>query len=230
MSAWIKRRLKTPHLQDAVDAVNVNEGTAKMSDGTPLTVPGGAASSEPLINCVMLMTWPRRRDMVHEAIASFACQDYAHRTLTIVNDGEPCHLSPAFRASFDGRIIQLPSRTSLGDKRNQAVAAVPGASFSASFDDDDFSLPHRLSANLHAMQSSSACWLSASRKFIAIGSIDNIVGFECGRCYGAGMVSASVTRQLQWPSMDCFEDQRLFELVRDHVRRPPASPRTACFT
>lgn len=173
----------------------------------------------PLINCVMLVTWPRRREMIHEAIASFACQDYEHRTLTVVNDGEPCHLSAAFSALFDGRIIQMPSRTSVGEKRNQGVAAVPGASYSASFDDDDFSLPHRLSANLQAMQCASACWLSASRKFIAIGSIDNIVGFECGRCYGAGMVAASVTRQLRWPSIDCFEDQRLFEFLRDHVRR-----------
>lgn len=33
-------------------------------------------------------------------------------------------------------------------------------------------------------------WLNASRKLIALHSLTNIVGFEIGRCYGAGMISA----------------------------------------
>jgi len=173
--------------------------------------------ARPLVNCIMLITWPKRRAMIQEAVASFACQDHAPRTLTLVNDGELCRLSAAFRAAFDARLVQLPHKTSVGDKRNAGVAAVPDADYSASFDDDDFSLPHRLSANLAAMRNAKACWLSASRKYVAIGTLDKIVGFECGRCYGAGMVSKRVTDELKWPGLDWLEDQRLFEAVRAHA-------------
>ena len=47
--------------------------------------------------------------------------------------------------------------------------------------------------------------------------IDNIVGFELGRCYGAGMVAADVTDALRWPSQDCFEDHSLYEAVVSHA-------------
>ena len=171
----------------------------------------------PLINCVMLVRWPERREMIQQAVASFAAQDYPHRTLTIVNDGSPCRLSAAFTHILDGRIVQLATKTSVGEKRNRGVTAVPHAAYSASFDDDDFSLPHRLTENLNAMERASACWLSASRKYIAIRKLDNIVGFELGRCYGAGMVSARVTSKFKWPDIDCFEDQKLFEVVRSDV-------------
>ena len=54
-------------------------------------------------------------------------------------------------------------------------------------------------------------WLSASRKFISLHSLENIVGFEMGRCYGAGMISAPLaahlTRRLQdgaeWKDIAC---------------------------
>ena len=47
-----------------------------------------------------------------------------------------------------------------------------------------------------------AVWLSAGRKYIALERLDNIVGFEHGRCYGAGMISAEVTRRLSWPALN----------------------------
>ena len=39
------------------------------------------------INCVMLVRWPLRKEMIHEAIVGFIAQDYPKRILTIVNDG-----------------------------------------------------------------------------------------------------------------------------------------------
>jgi hypothetical protein len=107
-----------------------------------------ASSDEPLVNCVMLVTWPKRRAMIQEALASFVCQDYAGRCLTVVNDGAPCRLSAAFHERWSGQVVQMAAGTSIGEKRNAAAAAVAAASHIASFDDDDFSMPSRLTANL----------------------------------------------------------------------------------
>jgi hypothetical protein len=84
-------------------------------------------------------------------------------------------------------------------------------------------------------------WLSASRKFIALHSLANIVGFEIGRCYGAGMISAHhltigpmpcarlivhavhllcsgqrVFEEVRWPDLSWCEDQKQFDALRKH--------------
>ena len=120
----------------------------------------------------------------------------------------------AFRVTNrDGVIVDVPAGTSIGEKRNAGARAV-AAEYIASFDDDDFCLPSRLTRQLvrgpaharacgHAEWSrrrterlctsqaaiGSNVWLSASRKFISLHTLENIVGFEMGRCYGAGMIS-----------------------------------------
>ena len=40
-----------------------------------------------LVNCVMLIRYPLRKQMIQEAIAGFMAQDYGDKILTIVNDG-----------------------------------------------------------------------------------------------------------------------------------------------
>ena len=99
-----------------------------------------SSSDDPLINCLMLVTWPQRRQMTQEALVSFVCQDYANRVLTVVNDGAPCRLSSTFHARFRGSVLQVPPGTTIGVKRNTGAQAV-AADYLASFDDDDFSLP-----------------------------------------------------------------------------------------
>ena len=172
--------------------------------------------SDGLINCVMCVTWPARRQMIQHAIVSFVRQDYASRVLTIVNDGTPCQLSPAFfeQPGCRGCVVAAPSGVSIGEKRTLGAAAVPTAEFIASFDDDDFSLPSRLS--LHVERIGTGAWLSASRKFIALQTLDNIVGFEHGRCFGAGMIRTEVARALPWPHVSYREDQRMYEAAREH--------------
>ena len=182
-----------------------------------------AASSDiccqarPLINCLMLITWPKRQDMIQQAIASFACQTYAHRALTIVNDGEPCELSDSMFGArkLRGTVVRARAGASIGEKRNLGARAWPGASYIASFDDDDFSLPGRLDAHLAAIGDN--VWLSAMRKYISITSLDNIIGFEVGRCYGAGMISTRVIKALEWPHLSYCEDHKLFEAVKAHA-------------
>ena len=163
-----------------------------------------AAADGPVINCLMLVTWPQRQQMTQEALVSFICQDYTNRVLTIVNDGSPCRLTSAFHARCRGSVLQVPPGTSIGEKRNAGAQAV-AADYLASFDDDDFSLPGRLSDHLACI--GDAIWLSAGRKYIALHTLDNIIGFEYGRCFGAGMISAEVTRRLSWPALNWCDDQ-----------------------
>ena len=164
-----------------------------------------AAADGPVINCLMLVTWPQRQQMTQEALVSFICQDHTNRVLTIVNDGAPCRLTSAFHARCRGSVLQVPPGTSIGEKRNAGAQAV-AADYLASFDDDDFSLPGRLSDHLACI--GDAIWLSAGRKYIALHTLDNIIGFEYGRCFGAGMISAEVMRRLSWPALNwCGDDQ-----------------------
>lgn len=175
----------------------------------------------PLINCLMLIRWPERRTMIEEAVHSFACQDYPRRALVVVNDGAPCCLCRLFRRHVDatassgtlhGFVVSAPAGSSIGAKRNLGVAALPEASFVASFDDDDLSLPKRLSSHIAAIGAN--VWLSASRKYISLDSLSNIIGFEMGRCYGAGMISTRVTRTLAWPQVSYCEDHKLYAAVK----------------
>ena len=175
-----------------------------------------AGASEPLVNCIMLTRWPERRAMVQHAIEAFARQDWPCRVLTIVNSGEPCQLSGAFReAGLSGRVVCAPPGTPIGEKRNLGASAVADAQFIASFDDDDYCLPCRLRAQVERL-GGDAVWLSASRKFVALHTLGNIVGFEYGRCFGAGMIRAEIARELRWPPIDYCEDQRLYEQVLEH--------------
>ena len=177
-----------------------------------------AASSSSLVNCLMLVTWPQRRQMVQDAIVSYVQQEHTNRTLTVVNDGDPCELSAAFAASgCRGRVLHVRAGATIGEKRNAGAAAEPGAAFIASFDDDDFSLPSRLRLQV-ARMGPEQLWLSASRKFIALHECNNVVGFELGRCYGAGMMGSEVLRVVQWPHVSYCEDHRLYAAARRHPR------------
>ena len=203
-------------LPSAPTAADADAPPAGAADAPPAAAAAAMTTpAEPdLVNCLMLVTWPQRANMIQEAIASFAAQTHAAKELTVVNDGAPCRFGAAFAAAgLRGRIVHAPPGTTIGEKRN-AGAAASSAAYVASFDDDDVSLPGRLAAQVAALDAAGAVWLSASRKFIAIGAVGNIVGFEHGRCYGAGMITAAVTRAHAWPPLSYREDHKLYEAVR----------------
>ena len=41
----------------------------------------------PWINCLILTQFPKREEMIQQAIASFIEQDYENKVLTIISDG-----------------------------------------------------------------------------------------------------------------------------------------------
>lgn len=57
-----------------------------------------------------------------------------------------------FALGREGCVVHLPPGSSIGAKRNAGARAV-GADFIASFDDDDFSLPSRISTQLVSLHS-----------------------------------------------------------------------------
>jgi len=59
-------------------------------------------------------------------------------------------------------------------------------------------------------------WLSARRKFISLHSLQNIVGFEVGRCYGAGMIKKRVFTDFPWPDVNFGEDHSQYCAVRQN--------------
>jgi glycosyltransferase involved in cell wall biosynthesis len=112
----------------------------------------------PLVSCIMPTA--NRRAFVPQAIRCFLRQDYASRELLIVDDGADAvgDLVPA-----DDRIryIRLESPLTIGRKRNYACAEARGDVI-VHWDDDDWSAPWRVSAQLHAVLNHDvdACGLS----------------------------------------------------------------------
>jgi glycosyltransferase involved in cell wall biosynthesis len=104
-----------------------------------VSVPVGA-----LVSCVMPTC--NRADFALHAIGLFGCQDYEHRELLVVDDGDD---DLAARMPDDPRVryVRAPRGESIGAKRNRGCAAAQGA-FVAQWDDDDWYGSGRLSAQL----------------------------------------------------------------------------------
>jgi glycosyltransferase involved in cell wall biosynthesis len=101
-------------------------------------------SDPPLVSCVCL-TYRRPPDhqwLLEEAIESFLRQTYPNKELIIFND---CPEQELVCDAPGVRIINAPTRyPTLGEKDNAAIALARGE-FIARWDDDDISLPWRLS-------------------------------------------------------------------------------------
>jgi len=104
---------------------------------------GAAASANaslPLISCIMPTC--DRRTFVELALRRFAEQSYANKELIVIDDGtDP--VESLVQATANARYLRLPSRRSIGEKRNAACAMALGELI-AQWDDDDWYGPHRL--------------------------------------------------------------------------------------
>lgn len=123
---------------------------------------GAAPSSLPLVSC--LMPTADRIELALQAVRYFERQDYPHRELLIVDDGDrPLaeHL-PALPASPRIRYLRLPARASLGAKRDLACTFARGA-VCAQWDDDDWYGARRLSVQVARLLAGDAdlCGLEA---------------------------------------------------------------------
>ena len=101
----------------------------------------------PLVSCIC-STYnraPTHTYLLEEAIESFLRQTYPNKELIVLNDCPGQELSCAAPGV---RVINVPDRfPSLGEKHNAAIAAAHGELI-AVWDDDDISLPWRLSLSV----------------------------------------------------------------------------------
>lgn len=98
------------------------------------------ATDWPLVSCIM-PTYNRRR-FVSQSLEYFLHQDYPNRELIIIDDGTDA-VEDLTRGLCGVRYLRLPSRTSIGAKRNLACHHAQGQII-AHWDDDDWYSPDRL--------------------------------------------------------------------------------------
>ena len=110
----------------------------------------GPEASLPLVSCIC-PTYnrpPRYQHLLEEAIASFLRQDYPNKELIVLND---CPGQELICDEPGVRVVYVAERyPSIGDKQNAAVGLARGELI-APWDDDDISLPWRLSLSVERL-------------------------------------------------------------------------------
>ena len=110
----------------------------------------GPEASLPLVSCIC-PTYnrpPRYQHLLEEAIASFLRQDYPNKELIVLND---CPGQELICDEPGVRVVNVAERfPSIGDKQNAAVGLARGELI-APWDDDDISLPWRLSLSVERL-------------------------------------------------------------------------------
>ena len=104
----------------------------------------------PLISCICptYNRLPYHRHLIEEAIESFLRQTYPNKELIVVND---CPGQELVCEAPGVRVVNVPERfANLGDKRNAGHQLAQGEVF-CPWDDDDISLPWRLSLSVELL-------------------------------------------------------------------------------
>lgn len=99
-----------------------------------------ASQEWPLVTCIMPTR--DRRAFIPLALENFRRQDYPHKELVVVDDGDDA-VGDLLLGQTDVRYMRLAMRTSIGGKRNLACRQ-PRGQFIAHWDDDDWYSPDRL--------------------------------------------------------------------------------------
>jgi len=174
-----------------------------------------STENEQWINCVVLTRYPLRNKMLQEAISGFIAQDHQNKILTIVNDGsELCNFTTNFEGY--GVILNINKTCSIGFKRNLAAKLVTKSNFIASMDDDDISLPNRLSTQLKLL-GKNGVYHNSRMVFVAIDSISNIIGQKFGLYYGTSIVRTDVALKIEWPDTNWCEDHQFFQKIQNNT-------------
>jgi len=116
-------------------------------------------SSPPLVTCIMPTA--NRRAFMQQSIRYFTRQDYPHRELIVIDDGDD-PVADLVVGHPQIRYERLPARRSVGAKRNLACQQAQGEII-VHWDDDDWSAPWRLSYQIDGLLKAKAelCGLSA---------------------------------------------------------------------
>lgn len=125
--------------EEALEPTFPPEDRAFYAERSPAA--GGAPPRPPLVSC--LMPTRDRRRFVGQAVEYFLRQDYEHRELVVLDDGED-RVADLMPDDPRVRYVSLDERLVLGEKRNRACELARGEVV-VHWDDDDWHAPHRLS-------------------------------------------------------------------------------------
>ncbi len=157
----------------------------------------------PLISAICLTRYPERSEMLTEALHSFQLQTYPNREIVIVNDGSP--LAPA---AGGVTVVNLPKRTSIGEKRNIGTTAAHGELI-APWDDDDFSMPERLELQTAQLYRNNVDSVRSSLMWLATSDL-RVHGLLKGQCYATALMRRSVIERVGgYPDISYREDMEL---------------------
>jgi glycosyltransferase involved in cell wall biosynthesis len=106
-------------------------------------------SRRPLVSTIL--TTRDRPRFVSIALRCYGHQDYAERELIVVDDGEHYPVDENAVAAAGGRLVRLPSGTTLGAKLNAGVQRANGL-WCQKMDDDDWYAPTFLSTMVSAVE------------------------------------------------------------------------------
>jgi hypothetical protein len=155
---------------------------------------------------------PHEQWLVEEAIESFLRQDYADKELLVLND---CAAQWLTCDTPGVTVVNLPRRfRSVGEKRNAAVGLSTG-DVVMGWDDDDISLPWRMSASVRRLAAGD--YYCPSQYWVA-----DAAGLHSDTCLSLVHGSSTFTRRAfdavgGYPHLSFGEDTAFDEALR----RPP---------
>jgi glycosyltransferase involved in cell wall biosynthesis len=166
----------------------------------------------PSVSCLCVTF--ARPELLEEAIQSFLNQDYAgEKELIILND---FHLQDLSIDHPEISIINLPRKVStLGEKRNMAAALSKG-SVLFPWDDDDISLPFRVSQSISFLINEKAEYYKPTTALLwNNGSIDEINknNFHAQSCY-----TRELFNQVFYSAMGSGEDQDFDKKIKEILK------------
>lgn len=162
----------------------------------------------PKVTCVM-PTY-NRRHFVERSIGLFLAQDYPHRELVVVDDGED-DVSDLVRPHADVHHLRLPRRTTIGEKRNLVARDTEGEVL-VQWDDDDWYGPARLARQVGPVLSGRADLTAVHKSWL--------VDLDSGRFFRPRLVPRRVSDTLALGTLALTTD-----LWRRSHRYPHASKR-----
>ncbi|HKR65688.1 MAG TPA: glycosyltransferase [Thermoanaerobaculia bacterium] len=181
-----------------------------------------AGTPRPRVSCVM-PTY-NRRPFIGLALEAFRRQTYDHRELIVVDDGED-RIEDLVRNQPDVRYVRMPSRASIGAKRNRGVAEASGE-IVALWDDDDWYGPERLEKQVAPILSGAAELTGLEDRFVLELPRRRwwTIGKDLHRSMFAGNVTGGTVVFLRsvWTSGVRFPEVSLAEdaaFLREAVRR-----------
>lgn len=167
-------------------------------------------SHRPAVTAVCLTTYPRRAEMLDQSITSFALQSFLGAELVIVNDGAP------IRSCYPRQIavVNVPSGTSIGAKRNAGTAAARGEMI-ATWDDDDLSFEDRLGRQYAALVSDPRVGCCRTGSMWVTDEALRIRGLLLAPSYATGMMRVDLLQKIGgYPDLSYLEDMEVHIRLR----------------